>query len=60
VIHLIFGRFSAMGEEDISTVYANCIAGSREQRQASSMVRLPINLIENTICTMNLLGGRLV
>jgi hypothetical protein len=31
-----------VGKEDISTVYANCIAGSREQRQASSMVRLPV------------------
>jgi hypothetical protein len=37
VIQLLFVWFSAVGEEDISTVYANCIAGSREQRQASSI-----------------------
>jgi hypothetical protein len=42
VIQLIFGWFSAVGEKDISTVYANFIADSREQRQASSTVRLPI------------------
>jgi hypothetical protein len=45
VIQLIFGCFSAVGEEDISTVYANCIAGSREQREASSTVRLPIYFV---------------
>jgi hypothetical protein len=43
VIHFIFGWFSAVGEKDISTVYANFIADSREQRQASSTVRLPIH-----------------
>jgi hypothetical protein len=45
VIQLIFGWFSAVEAEDMGTVYANCIAGSREQRQASSMVRLPIRFV---------------
>jgi len=45
VIQLIFGRFSAVRKDDISTVYANCIAGPREQRSASSTVRLPIHFV---------------
>jgi hypothetical protein len=45
VIQLILGRFSAVREDDISTVYANCIAGPREQHSASSTVRLSVHFL---------------